>query len=252
MPAATYGFGGYVRLEPWYMIAPRLSTGERPGLFYLHGAGGEETALWPTWSPNSSRLMWWQSEFYPVFAPDSSTDAQTNGAHTWGNDASVATLDAAITYAQSLPELQMAPGPVVLIGASMGHVLACNYALQHPTKVAGIIGLAGASDIDYHYANGYAVNIDAAYGGSWANNGKLPVSHNPIDFADQLMMPHAYWYADDDTTVPPTGVGSHVPFQSKYGGSTVAYSMGTGGHSDTPLANVDRMELLSHIKQAFG
>jgi pimeloyl-ACP methyl ester carboxylesterase len=257
MPFAQYGFGGYARAgdaagEWWYSMSPRL-PGTKPGIFWLHGAGGEETALWPTWSPNSSALAWWLADHgYSVFAPDCSNSVQTDGAETWGNDASTDTLDAAITYVQANPgEFQMASGKVVLIGQSMGHVTACNYARRFPTKVAGIIGAAGATDVDYHYVTGFGVNIDAAYSGNWATNGRA-TNHDPIDFAGSLTFPHRYYYATDDDNVPPSGTGSFRPFYAAYGGPhDPAISMGTGGHTDTPVANIDKQGLLEFLgKQA--
>lgn len=243
MPATLYQFGGYANNENWYLIRPSRN-GVFPGIIFLHGAGGEEQALEPRWSPNASSLMWWMAERgYTVFAPDCSTSVQTDGSHTWGNDGSTTTLDNAITYALANPSIfQMGGNKVILCGTSMGLITATNYVRRFGTsRVAALLAVQGATDVDYHYANGFSANIDAAYGGSWATNGK-PSNHSPKDFASTLTLPLLYHYATDDATVP---AAARDTFLASYGGPLTSVAIGTGGHTDAPWANVDRSALLS-------
>lgn len=245
-----YGTGGYTQNEPWCLIGPRLN-GKYPGVVLLHGAGGEEFLAEPAMFPNVSAVVDALAETYTVFAPDGRDGISANGSHTWGSDASTTTVDNAITYAQGNPDMQMAPGKVLLFGTSMGMITATNYARRFPSKVAGILAVSGATDVDYHYANGYASFIDTAYGGSWANNGKTPVSHSPLDFASTLTVPLMMWYAPNDTTVPPSGPGSNVPFVNTYGGSVKSLNnTGVGAHNDAAWAGVDKQAILTFATQA--
>lgn len=86
--------------------------------------------------------------------------AQTGVAPAgWGNDSSMAVLDQAIDYLQGNGLLGGANGgKVALVGESMGHCTAFNYALRNPDKVAGVLGLNGVCSLEYHW-NGGVDNI---------------------------------------------------------------------------------------------
>lgn len=251
MSRRRYGTGGYTVAEPWCLIAPRLN-GLFPGVILLHGAGGEEWLAEPAMFPGVASVIDALAKRFTIFVPDGRDGVSLNGSHTWGTDASTDTVDHAITYAQATPELQVASGKILLFGTSMGFVTACNYARRFPNKVAGVIGVSGATDVDYHYANGYAANIDGAYGGSWANNGKLPVSHSPRDFAAQLpSVPLMMWTAPNDTTVPPTGAGSHEAFMAAFPGTRkAALNTGVGGHNDLAWTGIDKAAVLDFADNA--
>lgn len=250
MSRRRFGASGYTVSENWCHVAPR-QNGTFRGVVLLHGAGGEEYLAEPAVDPNVAQVIDALSQYFSVLAPDGRDGVSPNGAHTWGVDASTTTVDNAIAYAQSTPDFQMAAGKILLFGTSMGMVTASNYARRFPSKVAGIVAVSGATDVDYHYANGYSTNIDAAYGGSWASNGKTPVSHSPLDFAGSLTVPLMMWFAPGDTTVPPSGQGSNVPFIDAYGGTRKQLlNTGVGAHNDLAWSGVDKQAVVSFAQGA--
>ena len=70
--------------------------------------------------------------------------------------------------------------------------------------------------------------------------------HNPQKIADAGLLdgiPIRHYYATDDTVVTPATVTAFVAAAS----AATAISMGTGGHSDTPLASIDMAELAEWV-----
>lgn len=247
MSVRRYGSGGYSVSEPWCLIAPRFNGLFRP-ILLMHGGGGEETLAEPAAFPTVARVVDRLADFFTLMAPDFRDGISADGSMTWGNDASTTTLSNALAYGQATPALQMAGGKAFLLPTSMGMVAAANFTRRFPSKVAGIAAVSGATDIDYHYANGYAAQIETAYGGNYAVNG---AANNPIDFAASLTVPIRMYYAPDDVVVPSSGFGSHVPFLDAYGGATKeAVSMISGGHTAAAWANIDRDDLLRFVSAA--
>lgn len=119
------------------------------------------------------------------------------GGLTWGNAASQTALGNAIAWARA-QGFCSPTAKVLLLGYSMGGAVALNYAKDHPTVVAGVIGEAPTVDLDGMYP-GFAAEMDAAYGGSYAANG---ASRSPMRFAAALAVPIRLYSGVDDATVP--------------------------------------------------
>ena len=66
---------------------------------------------------------------------------------SWGNANSSAMVGDALTYLQAAVAAKS--GKVALIGHSMGFLVACNWARDHASSVAGIIGINPACDLSW-------------------------------------------------------------------------------------------------------
>ena len=202
----TIGRGGYTPAENWHLWRPSHRLGERPGIVFLHGAGGNEAALMAAVDPAGHAVMAEVCETlgYIVLFPDFSTTDETTGAHTWFNDDSTTTIDNAITWARA--NRRMSADPVVLVGGSMGGGTGFNYWRRFAANVAGIVTVAGAADLDYHHSGNdaatgkYQVEIDAAHDGADYATVVAP-TFNPVVFADDTI-PHQAWHGDADPVAP--------------------------------------------------
>jgi len=126
----------------------------------------------------------------------------------------------------------------------MGALYALNYARQNKDRVLGIVTFAGVADLQA-FRDANPATVDAAYSGGYSN-ATYGAVHNPTVYAasgDLSGIPMRLYYATDDTTVPPEttlALDALLP-------DATAISMGAGGHSDAPLANVDLGDLLDWI-----
>lgn len=120
------------------------------------------------------------------------------GNLTWGNQASSDAVHNAIAWARG-NGFAHPTKKALLLGYSMGGAVAANYAHDHPENVAGLLLEAPGADLDYFYANGYASELDTAYGGNYTLNGK---ARSPMSFAPSLAMPALIYTAINDSVVP--------------------------------------------------
>jgi alpha-beta hydrolase superfamily lysophospholipase len=168
------------------------------------------------------------------------------GQQSWGNDTSIATVTDAVNYLQST--FGAASGKVLLVGQSMGHAVLANWARANRALVGGLVGIVPVSDLNDMVTNnrgGTAANINAAYGGTYSDTTHGP-THNPTKYAaaDLASLPWLGFYASDDTTVVPSTV---TGLRSLIGTSATAVNIGTGGHTDTVVANLNVSQLLAFL-----
>lgn len=162
--------------------------------------------------------------------------ADLGGAATWGNDLALDALDALVDHMASTYSTRSTV--VAFYGLSMGALLALNYAMRDPSKVAAlalvapVVSLEGIHDRD---PNGAAASIETAYTNEAGYLAALP-THDPSTAANlvtlgQLAARTRLWYSTDDTVVDPSEVLT-------YAGATGATldSMGAIGHASTAIA----------------
>jgi pimeloyl-ACP methyl ester carboxylesterase len=143
---------------------------------------------------------------------------------TWGNLTASAAIDAGIraSRANTNQPALCAPGPVHLMGVSMGGTSALMWALRNPGQVKSIILLIGAINIQYTYdlGGGFATEMDGIFGGR-------PKDHdNPYSLAEKFQgIPIQVFYSTTDTV---TDVDDVLDFCDRSG--AVPRSMGAQGH----------------------
>lgn len=130
----------------------------------------------------------------------------------WSSDARMTELSLAVAYAQAPAPagLGCKPGQIGLYAMSLGGGEALNYAKRHLSQIAAVWLFCPATDYDYHYANGYGAELDAAYGGNYAAN---KTGHVPIADAstfDGAGLPIHIVQGSADTTVLPAHTSAYV------------------------------------------
>jgi pimeloyl-ACP methyl ester carboxylesterase len=217
---------GYTGSEGSVVMHGRLSPGGTP-VIICHGllVNGVNAAASALEGAIGRQL----ADVYEV----TSGTADLGGLSTWGNDASIAALDALVTYMGSTYGTKTAR--VALAGISMGGCLALNWALRNPTKVASlglvapVVSLLGIHDRN---PNGAAAAIETAYTNQAGYLAALP-THDPSHATSiltlrQLGAVTRCWYSTDDTVVVP----SEVLAYSGLTGCAVD-NMGAIGHNAT-------------------
>lgn len=152
--------------------------------------------------------------------------------NTWGN----ATASARIEQARSFAATKgAASDKVVLLGVSMGHLTAMSYRRDFPTKVAGVVGIMPACDLNDLRNNNRAssqASIDTAW--SVVSPAPLPASADPTSNVNVLQgIPWTAFYSTGDTVVLPATV---TYFSDLMGGSTVI--SGSADHGDAIIPAV--------------
>lgn len=211
------------------------------GVIFSHGAGGNEAVPFgSTQSTNVSAVMREVASIYPVLS------CTFTGQQHWGNDAALTALTDAVNFLKGT--FGAKTGKVLLIGQSMGHLHIANWARANPSLVAGIVGILPVSDLNDLVTNNRgstAAAINAAYGGAYSESTNGPTK-NPANYAATGLVgiPWRGYYASDDTLVLP---GTVTGLASSIGSTATATSLGTGGHADGPVANVDIAQLLTFL-----
>lgn len=147
---STFGKGMIAPNETDIILGDiRSWTGDEPSaVIFCHGSG--DLAEHPF--KDQYKLLAGMAEFATVYIGDL-------GGETWGNNVGVERVRAAVL---ALRAKWGQKGRIALVGMSMGHAVACAYALVYPGDVACIAGVIPLIDIRNAY--GFAgPGIDAAY-----------------------------------------------------------------------------------------
>lgn len=187
--------------------------------FHLHGAGGNALSYLASFRGMPDELCRGNVRSF----------CASYGATSFGNQAACDILTARKgTYAPS--------GKVILVGGSMGGMLACNWARQNPNLVALlvlIIPLVDGEDFRSINALGYQASFEAAYGGNAAWQAARP-NFNPVQYAAQLsnIPTHLYYSTDDPVCRPATTKA----FADAHGRCEL-FSLGAQGHGAFGMDN---------------
>lgn len=220
--AATLRSGSvYGVSENALQLRHRLDGGGRRGMMLCHGSapGGNGTLQWvPLQSAFSPSIV-----VCPLLESVSALATETGGGTTWFNDTAMSAIDAAVDW---LRGSQGGSQKIVGMGWSMGGGNLLEYAYRHPTKLAGLILGAPATDLDWFHTNpSFSAAVDAAYGGNYAANA---VGHKPLGHAASLTLPLRLVHATDDATIP---IQQSRDYFALYGGSDKQMTETTGDHS---------------------
>lgn len=237
MPCTSKGFGQYAAGEGHVGVYPRLRpTIQRRGVIVTHGHGADHTS--PVFGPYG----------VPPGVPAALADAgmpvlsiDAGGTQPWGNDTSIARVADGWSYIKS--QFGAKSDQVLIYGASMGALIALNWAKANPGLVAAMALHLPVTDLaDIHDNNriGYAVEIETAFGGA-AGYAAAIAAHNPIANASAFSdIPIKMWYASNDTVVMPATVDA---FASATGAKKA--SLGAVGHTTNTL---DPGEVLAFLR----
>jgi pimeloyl-ACP methyl ester carboxylesterase len=129
----------------------------------------------------------------------------------------------------------------LLVGGSMGGLMAVNWAYRNPTKVAAVALIIPVLDLEDVYTNnrgGLASQITAAYGGA-----PDYATRSPIQLASGLAgIPTKVWYATDDPVTP--NIATNTTFAGSVGVSASTRLMGAVGHT---FSAVDADEVMTFL-----
>jgi pimeloyl-ACP methyl ester carboxylesterase len=238
---STYGAGRYAVGEGDMVLLPSgfRQDGTVRGVVYCHGAGGGAlSASDPVKSAGEWALVRGIAEHYPVVVAD------LGGPFTFGNARAVARVDDARRYLQD--QWGAAPGPVGLVGASMGGVVALNYAATHRAQVLAAVGVVPVSDLHDLYARnagGLTPRIAAAW--DLTAGDPLPAGADPTRNAAELVgIPYDAWYAGDDTVVPASTV---LRLVSLMGPAARARGVGRLGHTQAAIGAASVPDILGFL-----
>lgn len=221
--------------ENYYLWEP--AVGPRAGrrlVFYHHGTGGETFICEPSVAARANirpPLYELLNRGYAILSAD------YGGPATFANDINQGRLDAWLTASAAVG---YRTDRIALIGESMGHQCLFKWAQTNPTQVAAIIGWIPGCDLTATYDNqpGFAATMDAAYpSGGWAGN---KTTRDPM-LMDISTFPAENWrvyYASDDPTYGARPIDC-TNLADRLGVPTHAINAGTGGHTDTCMANVE-------------
>lgn len=173
--SASLGLGRIVATKQDVIWLPRDGVRGRRGVVMIGGQAQTGEEWLSNSSPSQRALARALAERFPMVSVDVSS--------TWGNDAGIGRIDSARTF---LGTLGCATDQIVLVGASMGAVVALNYARANPTRVAGLVAIMPAADVggirDGNIA-GARDNINTAWGlplGSTSATDALPALASPL------------------------------------------------------------------------
>lgn len=222
-------------------------TGTRKGVIVTHGANVTATAFLqggPYWQP----VAYAANGGYPCLCVDE------GGSATFGNDTSIAAMNADKGVIQALPSLAK-PGGVFVYGGSMGALTALAWARANIANVLGLFLTIPALDLNDIYVNnkgGLQAEIATAYG--IVSPAAIPnlALHSPAAFssADKAVLatvPIKLWAADDDPIASNTAAAT--AWAATVGPNVTVSSLGNTGHS---AAGLDPLALVRWLDSEGG
>lgn len=170
---------------------------------------------------------------FGYLTPSARPMASMDMATKWANDSFLTDMAALDTAAVAAGETdgRFAPFAYHMLGASMGGLSSCIWAIQNPEKVKSIQLLIPAiNPIDIHTNNrsGFAAEVAAAHGG-----GAPPASRSAA--SDENMealaaFPIKVYYSTTDGVTPLSIMEAFIEGVTDAGGSVETVNMGAQGH----------------------
>lgn len=249
----------------------RSRTGfARPrGVIFLNGASGFAPGISPGGHAGVVRELAAAVEFCvkarPGMAEGYTFLGVTPGAaaHTWGNDAAQSALATDLAAFQGSGICGgAAAGKVALIGVSMGHLTAFNYAVRHPANVAGVLGLIPVCSLVAHYnggvetglaSGGWPTEINQAYGLSTSPNAAtldatVKAQRDPITRAAEVAgIPWGLTWNADDFIVPTSSVEAFIVAKGGTDLFTFLQRNPTGDHTHPQITGEQLLEFLDSL-----
>lgn len=173
---------------------PMQGSNGRPILVLCHGWGASNPLEWvdPVLQPASVRLI--QQIVYHCGVP--AIGSEFGGTHTWGNDLAVASVRSVLDVR---PIVDAGYDEMILLGVSMGGLLALNVATQWSELVLGGIGIitcANPEDVRTRDASGLRNSVNTGWdmpvGSTMATN-PLPTRAKPLENAAAIAAGGGRW-----------------------------------------------------------
>jgi acetyl esterase/lipase len=241
----SHGLGRCSPGEADVVLLPKAFRGDGtvPGVIYCHGAGSDAlSASDPVGHAGEWNLVRSLAERYPVVVAD------LGGPLTFANPTAMARIEDARRYLQGTWGAR--PGPVIMVGTSMGGLCSLNYAAAHRDRVAGVVGILPLSDLTELYT-GHGGAFTPSVAAAWGVSATPPLSTLPVG-ADPTRKPaplrglrYQAWYAGSDTIVLPSTVTRLV---SLMGAPATATNLGAShGHDEAAIGAVPVGQVLSFL-----
>lgn len=214
----------------WYMDDAKRSRQQIPTVIYAHGNEGPYNQFL-TMGAWAGLRNWLMDNGYAV------VESHGGGGSSWGNDAARRAYLDAFEHVSG----QINTGPVIVLGRSMGGLVAYWLAARSPiaARVVGLIINSGTTDLAYRVTfNAPAGNKDiiAAFGAK-----TLSEFYEVAPEYDPMQWPGLLWsgkhvlqlWGDADETVPPARNGA--AWVAKYGADalTLTTDIRAGGDHST-------------------
>lgn len=215
------------------------NPGSVPGVIYCHGAG--QLGADPT-----NSVLGGQYPLYNALREKFCLTSGDFGGNSWGNPSAVGNVDSMKTWMQST--MGVKSGKVALVGISMGTLTALNYAKANPSKVACVVSVLPAVNLNDFYSNnrgGFAASVTSAYGGSYNDSTQGPTS-NPYNYAASFpgTIPVQLYYSTADTIALPSYVTS---FASAAASASAIQVSTTLDHSEAAIAQASINSITAFI-----
>jgi pimeloyl-ACP methyl ester carboxylesterase len=179
--------------------------GTKRAVIWMHSAGGD--AIEPVIASNNAlpHLAAIASLGVPIISFDAAGGGAQAPAKHWGNDYAQARVTDALAYLRSKFGVHPTAAPI-LLGVSMGGLLALNYARLNPVAATGlmypVVDLQAIHDGTGGASAGGAATTEAAHGGTLATFDAGVAAHNPQqNQAAYLGKTITMWHSDSDTVV---------------------------------------------------
>lgn len=226
MTYRSHGVGVYRATERHICRSNRFHRrdGTTVGVLALHGSGNDATFV-DTFPPAVELAR----RGFTVLGVDA------GGLTTWGNDTALAAVNDARTFLQGT--LAAKAGKIVLLGGSMGSVLALNWLRANPTAVyCASLGLpiADVEDVRANNRGGAQAAIETAYTNNAGWQTARP-THNPAEYTADLIaadVPIRFDYSTDDTIGLPALT---LDLADTLGDLATVDDYGAAGHTYTGL-----------------
>lgn len=234
--------------------------GSKRGVIICHGAG--ELAVSPLNYPAGNKqaealLIQAIASVYPTIIHDAGTFGSGGllDSDSWGSVNAQAETDLAINRLIAPAGGGAINGPVIIMGFSMGHVLALNYAQASAANrarlraIGGVLPVNDSDDIRDNNRGGFRASVGAPWGANpWISAGvpPLPAGANPALPANQtrwLDLTQRLWFAPDDaicTVATVNAMVANVPI-------ITTVNLGNGGHTDASFGHVNIPDMLTWL-----
>lgn len=239
---SVYSKSEYLVNEGYLLMKPK---GIPKGVIIaLHGRGADATVYTPYVDPavtGPGYHVWKLVEAgYLVMAIDA------GGITTWGNAASVAAVNSAITF---LNGKGYDTTKISIFGWSMGTAVSLNWIKRNPTKIKCAFLWAVAPDLDWaHTQPTYTAEIDTAYGGNYAANAPgYKIVDEPASFRN--ICPIKIYHGDADTTIPITKAQEFV---TNVNDPLVTLTTVAGGSHTSVFAGASAASVIQFFTQNNG
>ena len=228
-------------IEDEVLLAPDgyVPDGSTTGVLYCHGAGGTARGITDPALVGSYRIAHAIARRYPLLS------CELGGPSTWGSDLVIERVGMATNRLQRVHGARR--GRLFLVGVSMGNLSAMGWAQRHPDRVAAIVGILPACDLNDLYGNDrfeVAAKIDDAYGRPYVEATDGP-DRNPMAFAHRLAgLPTRLYYSTADSAVPADTV---TALAVSIGHAASAVPVCELEHSEAAVAAIDPDDILMFL-----